>query len=232
MSAYTIMLCVGVIAMCVITVMRRKKYGMSIWKAIAFSLVLTVIGVLGCKVLFITENFETVKEQGLTFGGFSFFGAVFLIPICFLALAKPFGLLAWQAVDCCAPGVAIMISLMRIGCFIDGCCGAYPIEMFGQQVVLPVQLFEAAFDFVLLMLLWHVEDTNKAQGYLYTIFMIAYSVMRFGIEFLRDTPKDWLYLSHGQWFCVAAIVFSVTYILIMRKFREKERTDGGIKNEK
>lgn len=106
MSAYSIMLCVGVIAMSVITVLRRKKYSMSVWTAIAFSLVLTVVGVLGCKLLYIAENFETFKQDGLTFGGFSFFGAVFLIPLCFLALARLFGLRAWQAVDCCAPGVA------------------------------------------------------------------------------------------------------------------------------
>ena len=229
MSAYSIMLCVGVIAMSVITVLRRKKYSMSVWTAIAFSLVLTVVGVLGCKLLYIAENFETFKQDGLTFGGFSFFGAVFLIPLCFLALARLFGLRAWQAVDCCAPGVAIMISLMRIGCFIDGCCGAFPIELFGQWVVLPVQLFEAAFDFVLLMVLWYLEDTKKAQTILYPVFMIAYSVMRFGIEFLRDTPKDWLSLSHGQWFCVVAVVFAVIYIVVMRYFEQKEKANCVIK---
>lgn len=214
MSAYSIMLCVGVVAMCVITVIRRSKYGMSAWKAILFSLVLTVIGVLGCKLLYIAENFEDFKTNGLTFGGFSFYGAVFLIPIFFLALGRLFRLSPKQAVDCCAPGVAIMISLMRIGCFIDGCCGAFPIEMFGRQVILPVQLFEAAFDFVLLMVLWYLEDTKKAQGYLYPIFMIAYGVMRFGIEFLRDTPKDWLYLSHGQWFSVIATAVALIYITV------------------
>ena len=222
MSAYSIMLCVGVVAMCVITVMRRKKYGMSAWKAILFSLTLTVIGVLGCKLLYIAENFDDFQANGLTFGGFSFFGAVFLIPICFWFLGKPFGLRSWQAVDCCAPGVAIMISLMRIGCFIDGCCGAYPIEMFDRQIVLPVQLFEAAFDFTLLMVLWYLEDTKKAQGYLYPTFMIAYGVMRFGIEFLRDTPKDWLYLSHGQWFSMIAVVIALIYVL-----SKKQNKKGG-----
>ena len=217
MSAYSIMLCVGVVAMCVITVIRRSKYGMSAWKAILFSLVLTVIGVLGCKLLYIAENFEDFKTNGLTFGGFSFYGAVFLIPVCFLALGKLFGLRPWQAVDCCAPGVAIMISLMRIGCYIDGCCGAFPIEMFGRQVILPVQLFEAAFDFSLLVVLWCLEREKKAQGYLYPIFMIAYGVMRFGIEFLRDTPKDWLYLSHGQWFSVAAILIAISFCLLVKK---------------
>lgn len=230
MSAYSIMLCVGVVAMSVITIMRRKKYDMTIWMAIAFSLTLTVVGVLGCKLLYIAENFETFKEQGLTFGGFSFFGAVFLIPICFLLIAKLFRLRSWQAVDCCAPGVAIMISLMRIGCFIDGCCGAHPIDLFGQQVILPVQLFESAFDFVLLMVLWYLEDTKKAQKFLYPSFMIAYSVMRFGIEFLRDTPKDWLYLSHGQWFCLAAVIFAMIYIVAMRYFEKKEKTSCVVKS--
>lgn len=214
MSAYSTMLCVGIIAMCIITIMRRKTYQMPIWKAIVFSLALTVVGVLGCKLLYIAENFDIVREQGLTFGGFSFYGAVFLIPLCFLALGKLFGLRPWQAVDCCAPGVAIMISLMRIGCFLDKCCGAYPIEMFGQQVVLPVQLFEAAFDFVLLMVLWYLEDSKKAQGLLFPIFMVSYGVFRFAIEFMRDTPKDWLSLSHGQWFSMIAVAIGIVLIVV------------------
>ena len=65
MSAYSIMLCIGVIAMSVITVMRRKTYGMPVWKAIVFSLALTAVGVLGCKLLYIAENFQTVQTQGI-----------------------------------------------------------------------------------------------------------------------------------------------------------------------
>jgi len=226
MSAYSIMLCVGVIAMCVITVIRRKKYGMSKWRSILFSLLLTVIGVLGCKLLYIAENIETVKQQGITFGGFSFFGAVFLIPLCFLVLARPFGLHPLQAVDCCAPSVAIMISLMRIGCFVDGCCGAYPIDLFGKQVILPVQLFEAAFDFIILAVLWLLEDEKKAQGRLYPVFMISYSLMRFCIEFLRDTPKDLLFLSRGQWYCIFAIVSSTIFLLGYKFIDDRRNTQS------
>lgn len=217
MSAYSVMLCIGVVAMSVITVMRRKTYGMSAWKAIVFSLALTAVGVLGCKLLYIAENFKTVSEQGITFGGFSFYGAVFLIPFCFLALAKPFGLSARQAIDCCAPGVAIMITLMRVGCFIDGCCGAFPLEIFGKQVILPVQLFESVYDSVLLAVLWYMESTRKKQGNLYPTFMISYGIMRFLIEFLRDTPKDWLLLSQGQWYSTVAIIASSIWLIILHR---------------
>ena len=38
--------------------------------------------------------------------------------------------------------------------------------------------------------------------------MLTYGVLRFFVEFLRDTPKDWVTLSHGQWFSLAAIIIS------------------------
>lgn len=224
MSAYSIMLIVGTIAMCVITILRRAHYNLSIVKSTMFSLILTVVGVIGCKLLYIIENYELVKEQGLTFGGFSFYGAVFLIPISFLALGRLFSLKPLQAVDLCAPGVAIMISFMRIGCFIDGCCGANPIEFCGRTIHLPVQLMESAYDFVLLIVLWSLERASKASGKLYPVFMVAYGVMRFGIEFLRDTPKDWLYMSHGQWYSLVAILVGVVWILLYRN--KKELSDG------
>lgn len=217
MSAYKIMLCLGIVAMIVVTIMRKKRYNLTTLKSVLFAITLTVVGVAGCKLLYITENVEVVKNQGLTFGGFSFYGAVFLIPICFLLIGKLFGMRPLRAVDCCAIGVAIMIALMRIGCFVDGCCGAIPIELFNKQVILPVQLIESIFDFIILMVLWHFEDENIASGRLYSIFMLAYAGMRFCIEFLRDTPKDLLYLSRGQWYSIAAIVLAITHICIYRR---------------
>lgn len=56
------------------------------------------------------------------------------------------------------------------------------------------------------------EEDERNEGQLYPMFMIAYGGLRFVVEFFRDTPKDWLYLGHGQWFGLIAILLGVLWI--------------------
>ena len=42
-------------------------------------------------------------------------------------------------------------------------------------------------------------------GRLYFFIMVYYGVFRFFLEFLRNTPKDWIGFSHGQWFAIISV---------------------------
>ena len=67
----------------------------------------------------------------------------------------------------------------------------------------------------------NIEKSGDKPGVLYPCFLLSYGVLRFFVEFFRDTAKDWLYMSHGQWFSIVAILIAVTVL------KRKKITDGG-----
>ena len=62
------------------------------------------------------------------------------------------------------------------------------------------------------MWLLQLEKESDKVGKLYPLFMLSYSTMRIFLECLRDTQKDWFFMSHGQWFALAAIVLGILWL--------------------
>lgn len=204
------LLTVGTIGMFICMIYRRKKYSLSVLKCAVLTLILTAVGVLGAKLLFALEN------GFLAWDGVSFFGSVFLIP-CLMPL---FGRLLRQkpgaTTDLCAPCVAIMIACLRISCALSGCCGGWTMCLGGLCFSWPTQMMDSIGDLLILIWLLKKEDNKEYVGTLYPLFMVFYSIMRFFLEFLRDTPKDWLLLSHGQWFSLGALLTGLAWLYINR----------------
>lgn len=214
------MLCVGAIGMYVCMVKRRERFHFSILKCVLFTVILTIVGVAGARLLFILENFKDYLENGSNNGGVSFFGSVYLIMILMPLVGKALGLKGAQALDASAPCVAIMVGCLRVGCFLRDCCGGWEMCMGDFCFRWPTQAIEGILDFVIMSWLLQSEENGKGKDILYPAFMLSYSTMRFFIEFFRDTPKDWLRMSHGQWFSLAAILIAIMWISISRKSME------------
>lgn len=212
-SSYPIVLAVGTVGMFVCLFRRRDIFRLNALQCGIFTLCLTAVGVLGAMLLFLAETGR--------FGGISFYGSVFLIP----PLMPPIGLLfkqkPQQSLDVCAPCVAVMIGCLRVNCFLSGCCGGRTACIGNFCFAWPTQMIDSLADFLILGWLLKREREKPCSGTLYPLFMVAYSTMRFLLEFLRDTPKDWLYLSHGQWFAMIAVIVGTVWF----RLREKQ---GGV----
>lgn len=100
----------------------------------------------------------------------------------------------------------------RIGCFLDGCCYGRPTTgllavTLGGEPRHPVQLYEAALDLLLAVALWSMRNTVRPAGHLFRRYLIGYSAIRFGMEFLRGDPALHLGpLTLVQLACVATIL--------------------------
>ena len=205
LSTYWIAMALGFVAMVLLMLKRKEHFALNRWQAIAFTAVLMASGLFGCKLLYVLESFPDVVKNGISWGGFSFFGAVFLIPFTMGVFGKALSLTPRQSLDASAPCVALMVGVIRFGCFLNGCCGGRTIEIHNRAFRWPTQAMEGIGDIVILLLLLSREEDQKTEGSLYPMFLIWYGLLRFMIEFLRSTPKDWLCLSHGQWFSVIAV---------------------------
>ena len=204
---------------------RRIMYGLRAVKAVIFATIVLILGVLGCKLLFILENIPWVLKNGFTFGGFSFYGAVLLIPLLIPLFGKMLRLDARASLDSAAICIVAMLGTIRIGCFLNGCC-AGRIFTIGEYVFsFPTQLIECVCDFLILVFLLRKEKKGGSEGLLYPKFLFLYGIARFLIEFLRNTDKDWLGLSHAQWFSIVAVIIGAVFELRARSKSLPPRTD-------
>lgn len=78
------------------------------------------------------------------------------------------------------PAVPIGHAFGRIGCFLGGCC--YGI-LLNNGARLPVQLMEAAYEFILFFLLLRASKKNRP--HLIGTYLLLYALFRFAIEFFR-----------------------------------------------
>lgn len=217
LPTYWLMLFIGTLGMMVYLWCDRERFSLSHLSCILFTFVLTITGFLGAKLLFVLENLKTVLDGSISLRGVSFFGSVFLIPLCMPIIGKLFHLKANQTLDICAPCVAIMIGCMRVGCFFSGCCGGWEFFIADISFHWPTQAMESIGDFLILGLLLSLGEEKVHSGKLYPIFMLTYSILRFFIEFLRDTPKNWICMSHGQWFAIVAIIVGFMWIKLKNR---------------
>ena len=199
-------------------VLRRKKYGFPLWAGIVLPVVFLVVAFLGGKLLYLLENLDSVLTYGLGIDGISLFGAIFLV-LAAAALAGRVGPVPMgELLDFCTPFGLVLLCCVRLGCFFQGCCGGYTLWLSGNTpLILPVQLFEVVLDLLLLELCFCLERSSFGQGLLYPVFLMGYGTLRFALEFLRDTPKEWLFLSNGQIFALVSILLGALLYLHFQK---------------
>ena len=66
---------------------------------------------------------------------------------------------------------------------------------------------------------------RKAEGKLYAVFLAGYGILRFFVEFLRDTPKGLLGLGDGQWLAILAV------LICLFVFRKKNTAEQAARNK-
>jgi phosphatidylglycerol:prolipoprotein diacylglycerol transferase len=122
-------------------------------------------------------------------GGYVFYGGLVFALMNLFLLSKLFKLNI-STFDFMIPGLCFGHAIGRIGCFIAGCC--YGINY------IPVQLIESFFLFILGFKLYKNKNSNLP---ILTKYLVAYSIFRFMIEFLRgDADRGIVFgLSTSQW---------------------------------
>ena len=98
-------------------------------------------------------------------------------------------------------------------------------EVLGYSFQWPTQAMESIGDTGILLWLLEAERENRNRGQLYPMFLLSYGVLRFLIEFFRDTPKNWLWLSHGQWFSILAMLIALP---VLKVCAEKRKWGGDL----
>lgn len=123
------------------------------------------------------------------------------------------------------PATALFMFIARIGCFMGGCC--YGVEVPWGVVfpegslapaglpLFPSQLVESAGHLLLFFLFLSVKNKLRKKSDLLFLYLGAYAVMRFILEFFRgDAARGiWFGLSTSQWISIVLLLIAVVHMM-------------------
>ena len=244
--SYGFFLALGYLISLALVLRLSRKQGLPVKEMASLVLFGIAVSILGSKLyLFIgraVRNPEALVRNPMRVltasdGGGSFYGG--LIAGVFFALwyLYRYRLPAWKAADVLGTGTALGYAVMRLGCFMGGCCYGRPSDLpwavrfpgFPGPVH-PTQLYEAGLNFLNFILLYRLLGRKKFDGQVIALDVFMNSSIRFLVEYFRGDPgrgfiirgaSPWTSLSIPQLICLTALAAGIPlYIVLARKIRE------------
>ena len=199
--------------MIVLSVYRNKSYEFKLYQLIILNLIIVITGTAGTMLMYFVETGE--------WGGTSFFGSVFLIPVVLSISAAGFKMTVWNMLDFCAPQICIMLAVMKIRCYVSGCC-AGKVFFFGSENNIlfrfPSQIAEGTVILIILYALIYWEKRNINVDKLYPCFLILYGITRFILNSFRAGLSSFVWiLPNGHFWSLVAITLGLIMLGCIRK---------------
>lgn len=215
--SYGLMQAIAYVAGLFVAIRLAKKSGIEQDRIADLAMWIIIGAVIGARAWFVVENFQFYSSNILSIikiweGGMVFYGGLLGGFASGLIYVRKNRINVLKAGDIMFPGVALGISIGRIGCFLNGCCYGklsdhcsmsfpakdYPPPYYDQLTqglidrtahcslpVIPTQLFAsgaAMLIFIILLLLFRKKPFN---GFIFFMFFILYGIDRFLLDFLR-----------------------------------------------
>lgn len=214
----SIFLAIGTIAMLAVMLIVCGCYKIAVWKTIISSVLLTLSGLLGARLMFFIESGR--------WGGVSFFGAVFFAPIIMLFVGYALRVPVKSLLDMCAPAECIMLALLKVKCYIDGCCDGRLLCVLedGTAIRFESQIVELINAFIIMIVLIFMIYKGKATGRIYIWYMIIYGVSRFILNWFRDTKPFIIGLPAGNFWSLVSIIIGVVLLTLLSKIERKSES--------
>lgn len=123
----------------------------------------------------------------------------------------------WAVADMFAPYLALGYALVRIGCFLNGCCYGNITES-ACGVVFPAvdayhrhptQLYSSALNLLLFIILIRFYPRRRFPGQVFLLYVIGYAIYRFIVEFFRSSEIFVGFLSIGQVYTLGLLLIGL-----------------------
>jgi len=211
-------------------------YSMGLWAVPA--------GLIGARLLHVIDKWSYYMANPLAAlaiqdGGLAILGAILGGSIAGFGYARRRGLSLGRVADAAAPALILGQAIGRIGCTINGDAVGAPTDLpWGfvyinpgamapslGQAYHPTQVYEMAWDLLVLGLLWWARGRIKVDGLLFLIYLSLYSAGKFTISFWRQEAPFLFGLQEAQVVALATIAFAVAMAvsLLSRSNRNERR---------
>lgn len=243
MPLYGLMILLGIIVANTVALFLCKKFQADKLELLTVESYGIIGAFLGSKILFLIIGFREIDWArigeikyliNVISNGFVFYGGLIGALLCMMLAGKLHDIQVWYYLRRFIFMIPIMHAFGRVGCFFAGCCYGKPYHGIGAVVfpegsqalpgveLFPVQLVEAALVMILAITLILLEVKKK---FYYTIetYLIAYSIIRFILEFMRyDAVRGEAFgLSTSQWISIAVFIGTIVSIVYRKKKNKK-----------
>ena len=231
---------------------QARKAGMDANRVMDAAFYTIIVSLIGAKIFLFASNFSyytsypkelfSLARSGGVFQGGLTFGTIYALWY-FHRKKIP----TWPTADLIGPALALGHGFGRIGCFSAGCCfgrecaepwavifrNKYAAALTGVHLdtpMHPVQLYEAALNFINFGVLFLILKKKKFDGQVFSLYIINYSIIRFFTEYFRGDHADKAYFLRGatafsslsvpQLFCLLGLVAGIVlYVVLKRRQR-------------
>lgn len=192
-----------------------RKLGIKFDSIIDLGIWVLVGAVLGARLAYVITEYQyylnaPLEMIKLNSGGLAFHGGLiggFLAGYWFVTRQR---LHPWKLADLAAPYIALGYAIVRIGCLLNGCCygklaaapWGFACSALDSQLRYPTQIYAMLGSLILFAVLWRLRQHRHFAGWLFLLYIGLYSVLRFIIEFFREGPQVFPWLSLAQLVCV------------------------------
>ena len=226
--AWALFWIVGILAAQVYFQLQGKRLSFRWYISLFAGILLLFTEILGAKILYIIENLEQFRAEGLTFGGFSMFGVFFAVPVLSLLWAKWLRIPYGEFLDYSCGGILLELAFYRVGCFFTGCCGGPPV---GVGLLMPdgtrrfpIQLLEAVLDLAILAgILLLCRKKKIPTGTAFCLMLSLYGALRFVLEFFRERDNVFGLLSVSHLLALASCLIGILFIIMTVRKEIHER---------
>lgn len=205
---------------------------------IDIALCLCVGGLIGARLLYVLLEFGYYRQNpweilNIKAGGLSFYGGA----IAGFGAAWWYGrrkkLEPWPIADLLVPYAALGYAIVRIGCFLNGCCYGTASHLpwaiackAGDPLTLrhPTQLYASLGSLILFGILLAFRKHKRFPGFLFFLYAGLYAVMRGVIEGFRESQILFGPVRTTQVACLFMALFA--FGVILHKERHRVRMEG------
>lgn len=245
---YSIWIAIGILVCFGVLFFFGKKRGINpaLLDFVFYAGVVSILAGFGSAALFQAfYNYLANPEAGFKLGGITFIGGliggVIIFLVAYFIWGKKYGKLSeiCEIAPCC---ILIAHAFGRIGCYFGGCCygkvtdSAWGVLFPGHtEAVYPTNLYEAIFLFLLFGVVAFLYWKKKSK-YNLDIYLIAYGVFRFFIEYLRGDPRGSFIpgMSPSQFWSILMVVIGIVLIVMKTIYpkHQKAKVDAYLSSRK
>lgn len=235
--SYGIMLAIAFLVGIVWARKRAIQAGIPPDNVVDLSFVVLISSVIGSRFFYVIYHLDEFSDnlldiinpfQGGTVGisGLSMMGGVVLAIVSAFLFIVIKRMNPWPVFDAMMPMFALGLGIVRIGCFLNGCCYGLPAHdhfgvifpsdsaagyYFPDTPLIPTQLYSSLAGIAILLIVLWSEKTKKFDGHSFWLTVALYSVWRFVIDFFR-------YYEDSMTLTVSGIDFSKNQALTFLMF--------------
>lgn len=221
-----------------LAVRRARARGLNGDRVMDLGIWIIASALIGAKLLLLVVDFQYYSQNpGELFGvfrsgGVFYGGLIAAVAVAFWYMRRS-RLPLWPTTDAFAPGIALGHVVGRLGCVMAGCCYGRPTSVpwaitftsplaaanVGTPLGVPLhptQLYEAGAELLILIALLATERRGRAfPGRTFWLYMLAYAVTRFIIEFYRGDPRGAVGIFSTSQF-ISLLLVPVSIVMLIR----------------